>query len=191
MPRKTRIQAILDRAVESVSHRIIADAIQQVPATTTVGELTKAMAEAGFRNQLKQMTIAEFAAACSGGTAPAGRASRATRASAPRKRRAGKVNTRTESGRAAIDQAIAEFLKAHKGPARSEHIAAKVSASTLQIREALKRLIDGKKVRKTGERRGTAYSWVDGGAGAGERKPRAAGKKKAGRKKTKGKKTRG
>ena len=35
------------------------------------------------------------------------------------KRRAGKVNTRTESGRAAIDQAIGQFL--NKGPARLEH----------------------------------------------------------------------
>ena len=34
MPRKTRIQAIMDRALESVSHKIIADAIQQVPAIT-------------------------------------------------------------------------------------------------------------------------------------------------------------
>ncbi len=106
---------------------------------------------------------------------------------ATRSRRPAKVNSRTEEGRAALDAAVGKVLASAKGPSRAENLRAAVGGTPAQVRHSLSRLMAEKKVTKSGQKRGTAYS-RRGKAGTPAKtaskprgkKKRSARKKKAG-----------
>ncbi len=71
----------------------------------------------------------------------------------------GKVNTRTQAGRAAYDKAILDALQElDGGPVSGAQIKAKVGGTSLQARAALNRLIEAGSVTFEGKARGTKYS---------------------------------
>ena len=63
------------------------------------------------------------------------------------------------------------FLASAKGPSKAESIRAAVGGTAAQVRQSLGRLMAEKKVTKSGQKRGTAYS-LRGKAG-GKRKKSA------------------
>ncbi|MEM6290038.1 MAG: hypothetical protein AAGA54_02200 [Myxococcota bacterium] len=68
------------------------------------------------------------------------------------------VNTRTPEGRAAYDEAVLQAVGSFKSPAGSSQLRKKVGGTPLQMRTALNRLIDEKKVTYEGKARATRYS---------------------------------
>ena len=79
-----------------------------------------------------------------------------TGSAAPRN---GKSDRAPARGRGEItDDAIIEVLRGAAGPVGSEYVRGKVGGSAAQVRAALQRLRDAKRVRVEGKKRGTRYS---------------------------------
>ncbi len=73
--------------------------------------------------------------------------------------KAGKsVNTRTPEGRAQYDAAVFDAVSAAGKPVGSSALRRKIGGTPLQLRTALNRLIDDKKVTYEGRARATRYS---------------------------------
>ncbi|MCH9686692.1 MAG: hypothetical protein K0V04_34990 [Deltaproteobacteria bacterium] len=66
-------------------------------------------------------------------------------------------NTRTQSGREALDTAILSFLKAQKEPSRALAVKAAVGGTSAQVRARLNTLIEAGRVTFTGKASGTRY----------------------------------
>ena len=181
MASKTKMQTVIDAAVSDASSMILKSTIAGLDRDTTVLELVNGIKGTQLAESFHEMTLAELAAAISGGaSAPARRPGPPSKKAptAKKGKSSRKLNTRTAEGRAELDAMIAEILKASSEGMRSEAINAQVPADTHQIRQSLNRLIAEGKASKTGEKRATTYSW------GGAVKPKAARKKKArGRKK--------
>ena len=67
-------------------------------------------------------------------------------------------NTRTATGRQALDARILAALKKRKEPAASSDLASATGASMLQVRASLHRLIADGKVVAEGQTRATRYA---------------------------------
>jgi uncharacterized membrane protein len=90
--------------------------------------------------------------------APKAAAPKAAPAAAPKA--AGKraaVDTRAASGRASYDDAVLAAIRSSKGKVKAADLRKKLGGSPLQIRAALHRLIEGSKIKASGQARGTAY----------------------------------
>ena len=68
------------------------------------------------------------------------------------------TNTRTATGREALDAKVLAALKKRKEPAASSDLTAATGASMLQVRASLHRLIEAGKVARTGETRASRYA---------------------------------
>lgn len=167
MARKSRIQESLDRAAEKANRDIITTAISDLPSSTTIKELHGAMAKSPLGATFETMTLADLRKALGGAASAPRSASR--RQSSPRpvapKTPGRKINTRTLAGRAALDTAVRDFLRAN-GTSRSEHITPKVPGDTAQVRQSLKRMIENGEVVVRGNRRASEYSLTKGSSGA-------------------------
>ncbi len=69
----------------------------------------------------------------------------------------GEINTRTPSGRAALDSTVFEVLKSMPGWVGAGELQKRIGGTNMQIRNAVNRLIDQGKVTWTGKARGTRY----------------------------------
>ncbi len=178
--KKTRIAALLESAQKTLAQEILASTMQKLPRRTTMGEIVTSLEAAGFGKDFEAMSLEDFVSALGGQvSAKSARGGKSRPRKATRARRPAKVNTRTEEGRAALDLAVGKFLflTSAKGPSRAESIRAAVGGTAAQVRQSLGRLMAEKKVTKSGQKRGTAYSLR--GNARGKRK-RSARKKKAG-----------
>ncbi len=164
--KRTRIATLLKNAQKTLVKEVLASTMHQLPRRTTMGEVVSSLEAAGFGNDFEAMSLEEFVSAL-GGPAPAkaARGRRRAKKKATRAKRSAKVNTRTEEGRAALDAAVGKTLASAKGPSKAESIRAAVGGTAAQVRQSLSRLIEEKKVIKSGQKRGTAYS-LRGKAGA-------------------------
>ena len=171
MARKTTIQAALDKAAADATRNIVVEALSNMSANTTIGELHSAMSKSDFGSAFQSMTIAEFTdavgQAAAAPQARRGRKPAAARvpAKAPRKN----VNTRTHSGRATLDTAVRDFLRAN-GSSRSEQITPNVPGDTAQVRQSLKRLMAAGEVSVKGNRRASEYSMTSAASKAPAKK---------------------
>ena len=68
------------------------------------------------------------------------------------------TNTRTATGRQALDARILAALKKRKEPAASSDLTTATGASMLQVRASLHRLIEAGKVSASGNTRATRYA---------------------------------
>ena len=185
MARSSSIKTSLDRALRQASIRIVREALANLPARTSMGDIIDEFSRSQYKNDFRSLTVAEFLAAL-GGEASA----RAVPA-APRRAPASKVsgsrkksyNTRTAEGRARLDAAISAFLQ-RVGSAGSETIQADIGGKTAQVREACKRLMKAGRVTKQGQKRATVYIWKGGGKGGASASSETA-RKKTTRKKAK------
>ena len=171
MPRKTNVAAAIDRALGNASRTLVRTAIAELPRSTTVGELLDAMPREHAAT-LRGMTLSEFVATASGdGAAPPARRGpgrpRKTASAKKTRRKAAKKSTtnakarttRTQAGREKMDADVAAFLQGKGGVVAAEEIRESVGGSPQQLRDSLLRWTEAKKVKRTGERRGTRYSW--------------------------------
>lgn len=119
-----------------------------------------------------KMTVAELAgrAGISVSTfverAFSGRASSSTSSpsSAPKSSKAATAKATTSKpgkvarGALKLDQVLAALASVRPGPAKLEDVRAKTGGTVPQVRAALQKLAEGKKVAITGQRRGTRYA---------------------------------
>lgn len=157
-PKTSRVAAALERARVKVTEEVLAQAMAGLPARTTMGEVVTSIRSAGFAKDFEAMSLSDFVAKV-GNAAVAGRLGgrKAGRGGAKRAA-ARKVNTRTEAGREKLDADVAAYLTSAKS-ARAEDIRAAVGGTSAQVRQALTRLMEAKKVSKKGQKRATEYSW--------------------------------
>ena len=107
---------------------------------------------------LREITLGQLANAAGGKPNKRGKAKGQT-AQRPVQGKPGKVNTRTQAGREAYDNAILEALKElGGGPVSGAKIKAWIGGTPLQARTALNRLIEAGTVTFEGKARGTKYS---------------------------------
>jgi hypothetical protein len=195
--RKSSITVALERARASVTQDLITRALAEVPASTTICELVASMKSDGLSAEFEGMSISELGAAMGNGSAaPATRRGRPAKrgrkpgtkaGGAPKAKAAGgKINTRTQDGRDALDAAVAVFLQS-AGSARAEAVRAAVGGQAAQVRKSLERLMAAKKVSRSGQKRGTTYHW--GKAAGPAKKAKAKRKAKAGGRKKKARRT--
>ncbi len=153
MGRKPHLTNIVDRTIASMSREVLVRALAEMPESTTVGELLDAFT-GNFRQDLRSLSLTELTEALHFSTpAPKG-------SSAASVRTEGKgFNTRTDSGRDAIDAAIKNYLQANKA-ARAEEIRTRVGGSSAQIRQSMVRLMGKNLVTRSGSKRATSYTWV-------------------------------
>lgn len=79
-------------------------------------------------------------------------------AAAPAKRgRAAKGGVRTAGGRETYDAKVLAAIKAARGPAGAEALIKATGGTSQQFRQATKRLVAARKVKRTGKARGTRY----------------------------------
>jgi hypothetical protein len=88
--------------------------------------------------------------------------SSASDGTAPRRRRIvppppASVDTRTEAGRAKLDQRLFEVLQQEREPIGAEALVELTGATPLQVRTSLHRLVDAGRVERSGQARGTRY----------------------------------
>jgi len=72
--------------------------------------------------------------------------------------KAAAVDTRAAAGRTKFDDAVLAALRGGKGRVKAVELRKKVGGTSLQIRAALHRLIEGGKIKSQGKARGTTYS---------------------------------
>ena len=77
-------------------------------------------------------------------------------AAAPQRSSAGPVNTRTQRGRDDLDARVLDAIR-ELGTAKADDLTS-VGGDIQQRRAALHRLIEAKKIKRTGAARGTTYS---------------------------------
>ena len=154
MGRKPNLTNIVDRTIASMSREVLIRALKEMPGSTTVGELLDAFT-GSFRQDLRSLSLGELTSALGGGAHSSGDAV----ASGTTRSQGKGYNTRTDSGRSAIDEAIANFLQAKKA-ARAEDIRAKVGGSSAQIRQSMVRLMSKNLVTRSGRKRSTTYTWA-------------------------------
>ena len=176
--KKSRIAELLKSAQKTLAQEILASTMQQLPGRTTMGEVVSSLEAAGFGKDFEAMSLEDFASAL-GGPAPAKATGsrRKAKKKATRARRPAKVNTRTEEGRAALDAAVGKTLASANGPSKAESIRAAVGGTAAQVRQSLSRLIEEKKVTKSGQKRGTAYSLRGKAGGKAEAASKPRGRK--------------
>ena len=108
-------------------------------------------------SMLREITLGQLADALGGKSSKRGKAKEQS-AQKPAQGKPGKVNTRTQAGREAYDNAILGALKdLGGGPVSGAKIKAKVGGTPLQARTALNRLIEAGAVTFEGKARGTKY----------------------------------
>lgn len=72
----------------------------------------------------------------------------------------GEVNTRSQAGREAYDEAVAEHLRKAKKPCGAVEIRAAVGGTPEQFRASINRWIDAGEASYEGQARSTKYIWV-------------------------------
>ena len=171
--KKTRIAALLKSAQKTLAQEILASTMQKLPRRTTMGEIVTSLDAAGFGKDFEAMSLEDFVSALGGPvSAKAPRGKGRAKKKATRAKRSAKLRTRTAEGRAALDLAIGKFLflTSTKEPSRAENIRAAVGGTPAQVRQSLTRLMEEKKVTKSGQKRGTTYS-LRGKAGGKRKTP--------------------
>jgi hypothetical protein len=159
MAKSKTITEAIEAAEEAAHQMIVKQALQAAPREMKMGDLFAAFEENEYSEQLRALTIGDVLAAVGGGVSKA----RSTTRQATRTPRVGsggaskKRNTRTQEGREKIDADIQEALSALGGSARAGDVRAEVGGTPAQVRDSLKRLIDEKLVKTTGQRRATEY----------------------------------
>lgn len=156
MARRKSVINSLDQAFAEASLRIVHDAIKDLPANMTMGDLIDEFGESEYNEHFREMNLGDFVSSMGG----------RRQAAAPRKtnRRSGggggskKFNTRTSEGRDALQSAVAEAL-GEAGQASSEELRRQIGGTPAQLRQALARLKDDGKVKVTGQKRATLYHW--------------------------------
>jgi hypothetical protein len=165
--RATNIVASLNKAFEDVSRQAVKNALNAVPGSTRVGKFLEDVASSPYLDIFHDLSLQEFADAVRNvpheiaeiprrSVAKARRQSKA--AKAPGRKSSRSHNTRTAEGKAKLDDAVAAYL-AKAGTASAESIRGSVGGTPPQIRAAVSRLIAGRKVKRTGQRRRTRYTW--------------------------------
>ncbi len=151
-----KFEQAFKNAVTDAKREVLVAQIRSHPEMT-ISELGKlSVGELG--GLLKQITVGDILGGSSG---RGGRRRKNAGSKAVAKAGgAGKVNTRTQKGREAYDQAILEILKAKTEPVSAPEIKSEVGGTSLQIRTALNRLISQGHVTYTGKARGTRYQGV-------------------------------
>lgn len=180
---KNRVVAALERARQSLTQDMLTHALAELPPSTTMGEVVASLKDAGLRETFDGLSLGDFTGTLGNG-APVKRGRKPGRPTTPQARRpakAGKVNTRTQAGRAAYEAAVAQALSS-AGVSGATELRGVVGGTAAQMRQALERLMEAGKASKNGQKRGTTYSW---GAARKARKKAGSGRKtgkKAGRK---------
>jgi hypothetical protein len=96
----------------------------------------------------RSLTVADL----TGGEIPVPRAGRG--------RKAAGASTRTKNGRSEYDARVLAAIKAAGGPASAESLLPKTGGDAGQFRAATKRLLAGKKIKRSGKARGTKYAAI-------------------------------
>lgn len=141
---------------DSGIHALVRMIAEKAP-TTTIGEL---LADPSFGPRFRALAIGQLL-----GAAPATTPAAPTRAPLASKQIAsasrasiGSIDVRTPAGREVYDTSVLAAIAAHREPASATDVRAKAGGTDLQFRAAVERLIEEKKVRRTGKARGTRYS---------------------------------
>ena len=129
--------------------------VSSKPDSTTIGDL---LADPLIAGHVRALTVAQL----TGGPIAAPRDARTPRPagqvaakSAGRKR---KTNTRTAGGRGDYDGRVLAAITAAGAPVNAETLLPKVGGAPAQLRAATKRLLRGKRIKRTGKARGTRYA---------------------------------
>ncbi len=154
MARKSNLGMSIDAVLAEANQRILREVISGLSGDTTLGALVSELEARGLNSQLMSLSIDEFASSRSGAPV-SGKRAKAPAKTRGRKPRT-KFNTRLESGRDALDEAMLEFLT-ENGPCRSESITKSMGVTTAQVRKSAQRLAKKGAVSITGNRRGTTY----------------------------------
>jgi hypothetical protein len=124
-----------------------------------VGEMTLRELAAKSQRSVDQIVAFAMRNGAAARTPKAAAPARADAASVPKKAgRAGKVNTRSASGRAAYEQAVYDTIAGSKGKIAATQIRAKIGGTPQQARAALNRLIEQGRLTYEGKARATRYS---------------------------------
>ncbi|MCA9716746.1 MAG: hypothetical protein H6713_19815 [Myxococcales bacterium] len=154
-----KFEQAFKNAVTDAKREVLVAQIRSHPEMT-ISELGKlSVGELG--GLLKQITVGDLLEGASASKSPSPRRSaKAGGGGAKAPAKSGKVNTRTQKGRDAYDQAILDILKSKSEPVSAPEIKNVVGGTSLQIRTALNRLISQGHVTYTGKARGTRYQGV-------------------------------
>jgi len=163
----TGLVASLNRAFEDASRQAVKDTLKALPGSTRVGKLLDQLSSSPYLDLFHNLSLHELGDALRNvphelAEVPRRSVARARSEGSARKRPGRKSskshNTRTEAGRNQLDEAVAAHVKA-SGTASAEAIRADVGGTPPQIRGALGRLIEARKVKRSGQRRRTRYTW--------------------------------
>ena len=157
--KKTSITALLKRAQETLTREVLASTMGRIPHSTSMGEIISSVRAAGLARDFEAMSLGELVTAIMGVEAREKRVQRQSGRKTRKRSSRTKVVTRTEGGRAALDAAVSAFLKNKRTPLRAEDIRGAVGGTAAQVRQSLARLVTAGKATKTGQKRGTQYTW--------------------------------
>lgn len=139
-------------------HRLVVHYVRSKGGAITIGEL---LADPLVGALVRELTVAELS---SNGVSPSGAGSgrtfvRVSQGKPPtRAGRRGGTNTRTAEGRGDYDTRVLAAIKAAGGPVAAQQLLKSVGGTGLQFRTATKRLLAGKKIKRSGKARGTRYA---------------------------------
>lgn len=148
----TAFDESLARAQADVAKSVFTQALGRMPSTISMGQLISDIAATPYQDAFFGMTLNGFIAAVQGQSAKSAESSGSGR------------NTRTQDGRDAIDADVALFLES-AGTASAEAMRMSLGGTSAQLRDSLTRLMDAGMVTRSGEKRGTKYSWKSGKSG--------------------------
>ena len=99
-------------------------------------------------------------ASASSRKSPVAKVTRARRSSPPKRTSssASKVDTRTGEGRDAYDEAVLGVIQSAGHPVSANEIRAEVGGTPIQLRAAVKRLDESRRIKTRGKARGTRYT---------------------------------
>jgi hypothetical protein len=146
----------VERFNEALERKQRAAIIDQLRADRdlTIDELIRVREAQG--DSLGDITVGEL---ISGRPGRSARPARRKRAARKARRRGGrkKVDTRTAEGRELYDASVFQAVKSAKGSVTADAVREQVGGTGDQMRRSLGRLVDTKKVKRSGRGRGTKY----------------------------------
>jgi hypothetical protein len=136
-------------------HSLVVHYVRSKPLSTTIGEL---LADPLIGALVRSLTVAQLAGGQIRVPRSARKAGTAKSEPASKAGRGRKANTRTAGGRGDYDGRVLSAIKAAGAPVNAETLLPKVGGAPAQLRAATKRLLSGKKIKRTGKARGTRYA---------------------------------
>lgn len=143
----TALDEAIARVQGSLSKQVLMTAIAGLPGTTSMGQLIDEFAGSEYNETFRGMSLNAFVDTVMGTASRKGGGGGS-----------GGFNTRTQAGREGMDAAVSAALE-NAGTAGAEEIRGSVGGSAAQIRESFARLMDAGLVSRSGQKRGTRYSW--------------------------------